>query len=174
MKLFLPRYYVAGYDHVSVDRLKENGIRLLLCDIDNTLVSAFEPDPNEKVIRFIRQIEAAGIKVAVCSNSTRKRTLRFSEDLGIQKAYYFSFKPLPYNFIRAMHHYHVEPGQTALLGDQIFTDIIGGNAAGLYTILTNPVTVKDKTSTRMMRFFEKYVFIGLEKKYNFRKGVFDD
>ena len=88
MKLFLPRYYVAGYDHVSVDRLKENGIRLLLCDIDNTLVSAFEPDPNEKVIRFIRQIEAAGIKVAVCSNSTRKRTLRFSEDLGIQKAYY--------------------------------------------------------------------------------------
>ena len=80
-----------------MDRLKKRGIKLLLCDIDNTLVAYNDPDSNAKVKRFLRDVEAHGIQVALCSNAAPARAKRFARDLDVEKVYYLSFKPLARN-----------------------------------------------------------------------------
>lgn len=174
MTLFKPKYYVRNYQNISIDRLKKQGIQLLLCDIDNTLVAWNDPHSNEKVKAFIQKMENAGIHIALCSNARPSRAKRFSQDLGVEIVFPLSFKPLQHNFKKAMAHYHVRPDQTAIVGDQLLTDMLGGNIAGVYTILTAPITEDDKLDTRINRFFERFIYRHYEKTNEFKKGEFDD
>lgn len=73
-----------------------------------------------------------------------------------------------------MKHYNVSPNQTALLGDQLMTDMLGGHLAGIYTILTAPIIEKDKWDTQINRFFEGFIYRHFEKKNILKKGEFDD
>ena len=159
---------------MSIERLKQQGIKLLLCDIDNTLVSYDEKHPSPSVIAFIDRVKSSGIEVALCSNATKERATRFSKDLNVSTTYYFSMKPLPKNFIQAMKKHNLKANQVAIIGDQMFTDILGGNLAGLYTILTAPIAVKDRGVTKINRFFENIVYKVLEHKGDFKRGEFDD
>ncbi len=174
MSLFRPDYYVSNFENINIDRLKKRGIRLLLCDIDNTLVAFNDPESNEKVKRFLRKVEENGILVALCSNAAPARAKRFARDLDVDKVYYLSFKPLSRNIKKAMKHYNVSPNQTALLGDQLMTDMLGGHLAGIYTILTAPIIEKDKWDTQINRFFEGFIYRHFEKKNILKKGEFDD
>lgn len=174
MRLFKPDYYVRNFEKINLDRLKKRGIKLLLCDIDNTLVAYNDPDSNAKVKRFLRDVEAHGIQVVLCSNAAPARAKRFARDLDVEKVYYLSFKPLARNMKKAMRHFHVSPRQTALLGDQLLTDMLGGHLAGVYTILTAPIIEKDKLDTRINRFFEGFIYRHFEKNNILKKGDFDD
>lgn len=174
MRWFQPRYYVKNFEHISIPHLKKEGIRLLLCDIDNTLVSYDDKKPNEKVVRFIDSIQESGIDVSLCSNATKERATRFSEDLHVKETYYFSCKPLPMKFHKALKEHHLQANQVALIGDQLFTDMLGGNLAGLYTILTAPISEKDSIPTKINRCFEQIIYHWLEKKGKLKRGVFDD
>ena len=174
MILFKPKYYVRNYQNIDIDRLKKQGIKLLLCDIDNTLVAWNDPDSNEKVKAFVKKVKDAGLQIALCSNARPARAKRFSKDLGVENVYPLSFKPLQHNFKKAMAEHGTTPEQTALVGDQLLTDMLGGNIAGIYTILTAPITEDDKFDTRINRFFENFIYKNYEKKYNFKKGDFDD
>ena len=173
MHLFKPEYYVRSYQNIDTERLKAKGIRLLISDIDNTLVAWNDPAPGRKVRQFIKKMEEAGIYVALCSNSMPSRAGRFSVDLGVP-VYPLSFKPLQYNLKKAMARFQVTPEETALIGDQLLTDMLGGNIAGIYTILTAPVTTDEKIDTRINRFFEKFIYRYYEKQNIFKKGDFDD
>lgn len=174
MPLLKPKYYVSNFEHISIERLKANGIKLLLCDIDNTLVSYDEKHPSKSVVDFIEKVKSEGIEVALCSNASKVRATRFSKDLNVSKTYYLSMKPLGHNFKKAMRLHNLKANQVALIGDQMFTDILGGNLAGLYTILTAPIAVKDRGVTKINRFFENIVYRFLEKKGDFKRGEFDD
>lgn len=174
MALLKPKYYVSSFEHMSIERLKQQGIKLLLCDIDNTLVSYDEKHPSPSVIAFIDRVKSSGIEVALCSNATKERATRFSKDLNVSTTYYFSMKPLPKNFIQAMKKHNLKANQVAIIGDQMFTDILGGNLAGFYTILTAPIAVKDRGVTKINRFFENIVYKVLEHKGDFKRGEFDD
>lgn len=174
MSLFLPDYYVSSFEKIDLDKLKKQGIKLLCCDIDNTLVAYNDPDSNAKVKAFLQKVQDAGISVALLSNARKSRARRFSEDLGVEKVYALSFKPLQHNFKKVMQHFGVKPEETALLGDQLFTDMLGGHIAGVYTILTAPITQKDKWDTRINRFFEGFIYRHFEKTNQFHKGDFDD
>ena len=79
MALLKPKYYVSSFEHMSIERLKQQGIKLLLCDIDNTLVSYDEKHPSPSVIAFIDRVKSSGIEVALCSNATKERATRFSK-----------------------------------------------------------------------------------------------
>lgn len=70
--------------------------------------------------------------------------------------------------------HNLKANQVAIIGDQMFTDILGGNLAGLYTILTAPIAVKDRGVTKINRFFENIVYKVLEHKGDFKRGEFDD
>lgn len=174
MKLFKPDYYVKNFDCVCIDRLKNQGIKVLLCDIDNTLVAYDEVKPSERVLQFFHRVESNGIKVALCSNAPKERAMRFSADLPGIQTYWFSCKPFPFCFWKVKREFHVQAKEIALIGDQIYTDILGGNFSGLYTILSDPIAIKDRKITKIFRVFEKLVYYHLEKRNELNRGEYDD
>lgn len=174
MQIFHPDQYIRSYKSLDIPRLQEQGIKLLLCDIDNTLVAFDDPHSNEDVRQFMQALEAAGIKPALMSNNFKSRAKRFSKNLGVEKIYSFSLKPLPFTYWRAMLEHHVKRSETAILGDQLFTDILGGSIAGITTILTAPVVDRERPDTRFMRLLEKFLYRYYEKKNIMKRGDFDD
>lgn len=174
MNLFAPDYYVKNFKSINLQRLHENGIQLLLCDIDNTLVAYDEVFPNQDVIDFVEKLKENGIEVALCSNSPSARGEEFSKHLSVSNAYTFACKPFPFCFKKAKKDYGLKASQIAVLGDQMYTDILGGNIWGLYTILTAPIAIKDRKITKVFRFFEELLYGYLEKKNILKRGEFDD
>ncbi len=173
MHVFKPDYYVKSFKYLDINRLKRDNIRLLLCDIDNTLVAFDEPDSNSGVHLFLDTLRSAGIEVALMSNNVKKRTEKFGRRLNIH-IYSFSCKPFPFKFRKAMKEFGVLPEQTAIIGDQLFTDVLGGNLAGITTILSAPIVERERPDTRIMRGLEHIVFHFYEKKGIMKRGDFDD
>ncbi len=173
MHLFKPDYYVKSFKYLDINRLKRMNIRLLLCDIDNTLVAFDDPDSNHGVEFFIRAVQSAGIEVALMSNNVKSRTEKFGESLNV-KIYSFSCKPFPFAFQKAMKDFNVSPQETALIGDQLFTDMLGGNMAGIMTILSAPIVERERPDTKILRGMERAVFHYYEKKGIMKRGDFDD
>ncbi|MCF0245813.1 MAG: YqeG family HAD IIIA-type phosphatase [Ileibacterium sp.] len=174
MPLLKPDYYIQNFKTIDLSRLKAQGIRLLLCDIDNTLTAFDSSSADLDVQKFIRDVEEAGIQVALMSNNVAKRTDDFAKNNGVKKVYSFSLKPFPFTFKKAMKQYKTTPDQTAIIGDQLFTDILGGNLSGLYTILSAPISERERPDTAIMRALENAVYWYYNKKNIFKRGDFDE
>ena len=92
-KIFTPDYYVKNYRDVKIQQLQEKGIRVLVCDIDNTLVAHDEAYPDANVKQFIKDVKAAGLQVVLVSNNVKERVTMFAQDLDVM-TYPFARKPL--------------------------------------------------------------------------------
>lgn len=173
LKLFTPNYYIHSYDTLRVAYLKEHGIRVLLCDIDNTLVPHDVAKPDEKVTTFLRTLQKEGITIIFVSNNVEERVSIFAQGLGIA-CYPFALKPLPKTYKKILREHHIDTREVAVLGDQLMTDILGANLAGLHTILTAPVVEKDLTFTKVNRIVEAIVFKLLKRSHRLTKGEYDE
>lgn len=164
---FIPYQYNKSVFDIDFLNLYQNGYRLILCDIDNTLVSYKEHVPNERVFEWFSYIESLGFELVLISNNQKKRVEAFSEET--KYPYVFSArKPLTKGFKKAVKlaksRYH--KNEIVNIGDQIMTDILGGNRYGIKPILVNPIESKsDVLSTRINRKIEKFFIKKIEKKY---------
>lgn len=119
--------------------LKRRGVRLLLADLDNTLVPYGVPLPDERLKAWRDDLAAHGVTLFILSNNRHESRPRiFAEGLGVPYIGHAG-KPKTPSFYRAMEQAGVTKEQTAIVGDQIFTDILGGNRAGVSTILVRPI-----------------------------------
>ena len=126
------------YD-ISVESLARRGIKLLLADLDNTLVPYGEPLPDQTIVNWRDELYAYGISLFVLSNNRKESRPRvFSEALEVPYIGHAA-KPWKKSFLKAMEQMCVTPEQTALVGDQVFTDVLGGNRVGVTTILVKPI-----------------------------------
>ena len=173
MKLFTPDYYVESYRTLDLERLKRHGIRVLVCDIDNTLAAHDEPLPDAQAIAFVLRVRDAGIQVVFISNNKRERVERFAGAVDA-KCYPFARKPLKQTYRKMLRDLHYAPHQVAVLGDQLLTDILGGNRMHMTTILTTPLVQRDITWTRLNRLVEQQLYRLLEKKKKLKRGVYDE
>lgn len=124
---------------IRPEDLTRRGITLLLADLDNTLVPYKTPVPTEELKRWREELEAGGVKLFLLSNSRKPgRPKRFADALGIDFIGHAG-KPKRGGFLAAMERTGRTPTQTAIVGDQIFTDILGGTRAGVTTILVRPI-----------------------------------
>lgn len=124
---------------IKPETLTSRGITLLLADLDNTLVPYGVPLPTDAVREWNERLKAAGVTLFVLSNNRHADRPRiFSEGLGVPSVGHAG-KPGTAGFIKAMEQMGVKPEQTAIVGDQIFTDILGGSRAGVTTILVKPI-----------------------------------
>lgn len=139
---------------VDINWLKNRGIKGVLLDIDNTLITHKQKIPDEKVIELIKFFLDNGIQSAIVSNATKRRVDVFNEKLGLY-ASYRAFKPSTRGFHKAMSKLKLIPPETAVIGDQLFTDIRGGNRLGLTTILVEPLDKNEPVSVRIKRILEK-------------------
>lgn len=173
LKLFTPNYYIHRYTALRPSFLLEQGIQLLICDIDNTLAPHDVAVPDEEAISFLRSIQDAGIQIVFISNNVEERVATFAKGLDIP-FYPFAMKPLPKTYRKMLKDFHVERKHVAVLGDQLMTDILGANFMRFYTILTAQVVARDLSFTKVNRVFENMVFSLLKLTGKLVKGEYDE
>ncbi len=149
-----PREYASSVFTMDIDRLYRQGIRGFIVDLDDTLIPRHEYKIPFSIYSWVEKVKERGIKICIVSNGgSSKRVEYISESLNI-RGFSLSFKPLPFAFKKALSHLGTSPDRTAVIGDQIITDILGGNLIGAYTILVKPVS-KEVSLLRMpMRYLE--------------------
>lgn len=146
----IPQFLFDSIYDIDPTRLQARGITLLLADLDNTLVTYGTRTPTVQVRAWKESLEKAGVTLFILSNSRKPgRAQRFAEELGVPYEGHAG-KPHSGGFRRAMARMGVGPRQTAIVGDQIFTDIWGGNNAGILTLMVRPVEFG--TIFRFLRF----------------------
>lgn len=155
MKKFLtPDAYVNSFYDITPEMLKNKGISGLILDVDNTLVATHIKEADEKVISFIRSLKEHGIKAIIVSNGGKRRVELFCEPLDIDYIYK-AHKPLGSGFKKAIEKMGLTNKEVAILGDQLFTDVLGGNLQGIYTILIKPIDLNEPFHIKIKRVFEK-------------------
>lgn len=134
---FYPRAWVENAYDIDYEALYQKGIRGLIFDIDNTLVPHDAP-PDSRSAALMKGLLERGFQVMTVSNNHEPRVRSLAEKLGI--AYICDAgKPSPRGYLEACRRMGITPRQTACIGDQLFTDVLGANRAGIYSILVVPV-----------------------------------
>ena len=150
------------YD-ISIEGLARRGVKLLLVDLDNTLVPYQVPLPDQALMNWRDELYAYGITLFILSNNRREhRPREFAEALEVPFIGHAG-KPWKKSFYKAMEQMHVTPEQTALVGDQIFTVVLGGNRAGVTTILVKPIRLAGNPG-RYLRYAVEIPFRLLSRK----------
>ena len=137
-RYFMPDRCFDDIYMITPEFLLAEGIRAVLLDIDNTLVTYDDPEPTEPVIKWLNSLAENGISTAFISNNHRERVERFNSRLGYF-ASWDSKKPSGKNYIAAMKHLGTDRSNTAVIGDQIFTDVLGANRSGVTPLLVKPI-----------------------------------
>lgn len=163
-KNFSPDWYFASAFDITPDFLLSHGIKAVVLDIDNTLVTYGDAEPTEKVIGWISALHSAGIKAAIASNNKEKRVNLFNKKLGIF-CISKSGKPSTKAVRAACAEFSVSPHNTAVIGDQIFTDVLCANRSGAVAILTVPIPYNENLFFRFKRSLEKPIINKFRKKH---------
>lgn len=155
MKLkYLPDYLAKDIYSVPTSFYKEQGIKNLLIDLDNTLAPYYEKDPSASTKAFIDKLKNEGFKVFIASNNTGKRVKRFSRSLQVPCASSLR-KPFAFKLKKLLIRYNLKRDETLLLGDQVYTDVPTGKKSGIRVLLFHPLVEKDQIFTYFNRKREK-------------------
>ena len=139
MPLFRASHVADNIYQLTGEALQRRGIRLLLAGLDNTLVPYGVPLPDEKLKAWRDDLAAHGVTLFVLSNNRHaQRPSTFANGLEVPYIGHAG-KPKTPSFFKAMEQMGVIPQETAIVGDQVFTDVLGGNRAGVTTILVKPI-----------------------------------
>lgn len=153
-KILLPDESHASVHDIDLPRLYSKGYRNILIDVDNTITPWNSNEISDEIRGWIKECHTLGFKVCLFSNSNFSRVGILAEALNISAAPKRG-KPIPSAFKGALEHMGGRPDDTIMIGDQVFTDVWGGNLIGLYTILVNPISDNEFWGTRLNRFFER-------------------
>ncbi|MBI2300959.1 MAG: YqeG family HAD IIIA-type phosphatase [Armatimonadetes bacterium] len=157
MSLLKPDLVVCGVLELTPKFLDAHRIRGLILDADNTLVPRSRYELPADVIDWIEGLQASGRRLCILSNSAHvRRVAAMVEPYGMT-AISMAQKPFRSGFRRALAGLGTAPAETAMVGDQLFTDILGGNAAGLLTVLVRPITGSDFVGYRPVRPLERWL-----------------
>lgn len=158
-----PRVQAQSVLELDLDELKKVGIRGIIFDLDNTLVEWKQDDLSPEIIQLVSRFKQSGFKMCILSNALEHRVEAVASLLEIP---YVSraVKPRKIPFRKALKLMETEPDETAVVGDQLFTDILGGNRMELYTIWTPPLSDSEFISTRAVRQLERLVIKRFRKK----------
>ncbi len=164
----MPDLYLDDIYGITPEYLKAHGIRAVLLDIDNTLVTYDDPKPTPSVLNWLSLLSENGISAAFVSNNHKERVELFNEDLGFF-ASWDSKKPSGKFYIAAMKQLGVDKNSACVIGDQVFTDVWSAKRLGLHAILVKPI--KDKTSLffKAKRALEKPILRKYAKKVKDKK-----
>jgi len=154
MALFLPHERYRRITDIPVGHFAAIGKRALILDIDNTLTTHDNPVPGEGVLEWLAAVREAGVRCILLSNNSPARVRPFARALGLPFEAEAK-KPLSEGCRRACRSMGVSRRETALIGDQIFTDVLAGRLGGLHTILVDPIEPEATRFFRLKRRMER-------------------
>ena len=154
--MFKPNVKLDKITDITISVLQKYNINSLILDVDNTLSTHHGQVLTDGLEDWLNLMRQNGIKMTVLSNSKSPRLEPFAKKIGLD---YISLglKPLPFGFWRALKRLGSKRKNTAIVGDQIFTDIVGGNCVGLKTVLLTPIKLETSLRFRIKRKIESYV-----------------
>lgn len=171
MNKYIPDVYSESIFTINYDKLKKENIKCLLFDLDNTIVESKVNTPPEIVKKLFNKLKKMGFKVIIFSNSGSKRLQNFKDELEVD-VNPRSLKPLKVNFNKILKKYNLDKEMVAIIGDQLLTDVLGGNRVGITTVLVDPILTSEFFFTKVNRLREKRVYKKLEKNNELKKGEY--
>lgn len=161
MSLFAPTHYVTGVEAISIEGLKARGIKVILLDRDNTIVPRDTKVAPQSAVDWIDEALANDIHVMFVSNNWAKNVRKEADKFGVE---WISkgLKPLPFVFWIALDRLGFSRDEAVVVGDQVFTDVLGARLAGIESILVAPQSETDLAHTLVLRKIEHKVLKGRE------------
>lgn len=138
MSLFYPTLYRRRITDVTIEDLQRMGVRGVLLDVDNTLTTHDAPDLTDEVKAWLASMQEAGFSLIVVSNNKPERVAPFAQKIGLPFAA-LAHKPMPSGYKNAAATLGVPKKECVAIGDQIFTDVMGANLAGISSVLLEPI-----------------------------------
>lgn len=151
-----PDYYVPSIQNIDFQVLIERGVRLLLLDVDNTIVPFKESLPDEDVRLWIQEGRKQGLDFTLVSNAYPRRVEIIAKALDVSYVY-MAKKPFPGGVRESLKKSGAGPEEAIMVGDQIFTDVLAARLAGVPSILVDPLTKSDFFMTKIYRILEFFV-----------------
>jgi uncharacterized protein len=154
LRLFLPSAVASSLAEVDLDDLAARGINSLILDLDNTIAPWQRYEIPEDIAKWLTDAQSRGMKLCIASNTRNSKRLNtISERLSVYSVCR-ALKPRRWGFLSSMKLMGSKPSVTAVIGDQLLTDICGGNRLGIYTILVSPLHRREFIGTKVSRIFE--------------------
>ena len=160
----LPNMRVGSVYEIDLNILAAQGVRGIITDLDNTLVGAKEPLATPELVLWLDKVRDAGFSVVIVSNNNATRVGSFAAPLDIPFVH-AARKPTQGAFRKALAMLGLDAKETVMIGDQMMTDVLGGNRMGLYTILVAPISPADEgIMTLFNRRIERIALASLRKR----------
>ena len=154
--ILYPKEYFNNVREISIEFLRKNSIKALILDVDNTLID-YDKNLAEDTIKWAENLKEEGIKLYILSNSNKKEKVKtVAEKLKVEYEY-FCMKQLKIGFKKVQKKLQEKPENIGVVGDQIFTDVLGGNRCKMFTILVDPIAEKDIWITLIKRPIENAI-----------------
>ncbi|MBX5436356.1 MAG: YqeG family HAD IIIA-type phosphatase, partial [Alicyclobacillaceae bacterium] len=153
---------------IDLERLWRSGKRILLTDLDNTLVPWQDPHAPPRLVEWLSRARQRGFEVCIISNNRGERVRSFAERVGVA-AIGDAGKPRPRAFCEALRMFGRTPAEAVMIGDQLFTDVRGGKRCGLYTILVAPISPLEWWGTKLVRRVERWVWRRVQKEMGWKR-----
>lgn len=165
MHIFQPTAVRERVTEITPQFLESLGVRALLLDVDNTLAT-YTSHALPRGAGVVKAMGEAGFRMIIISNNFKGRVGSFGAVFGLDTLS-FALKPLPVGYLRAAKRLRVKPQECVIIGDQIFTDIVGANLCGMKSVLLSPIEPEEGFTFKVRRHFER----GLREKFSSRKEV---
>ncbi len=152
--MFRPTIELNRLTDIDINLLKKYNIKGLIIDVDNTLSTHKGEKLINGIFDWIELMESNNIKLFVLSNGKKDRLKEFMKKIPLEYNA-MALKPLPFKLLKAVKKTGLKRKETAICGDQIFTDVFCGKLAGVKQILLNPILPETKRSFKIKRYFEQ-------------------
>jgi hypothetical protein len=154
-----PDSYLKSVHDIDLTELRSVGIDTMLVDLDNTILPRDTNEVPDDLREWSARLAQEGFRVCLVSNNWHERVQSVAQELGfdlVAKA----VKPLPFAFVLALRKVGARRGSAVVVGDQLFTDVLGGKLMGMRTILVAPLSESDLPHTLLLRRLERLLLAG--------------
>ena len=151
-----PKAYFEKVEYITIEFLQKKKIKALILDVDNTLIDYYE-NLSEDIKEWAKEMKGQGIKLYILSNTSHKEKVERVSNILQVPFQNLAKKPFKSGFLKVQKELGEEPERIGVVGDQIFTDIMGGNRCHMFTILVEPITEKDFWYTAWKRPLENKI-----------------
>ena len=172
LNYFKPSVYINNINRINISSLKKNGIKLIFCDLDNTLMPLYRRIPNHNNLELLKRVKENGIRFILISNNIKKRVEFFAKKAGIQEYYWNSKKPFLKFFKEVKRKYKLENNEMIMIGDQLISDVLFANRAHIDSILVKPLT-SETNDSKLANFIEKFIYKRLAQENILFEGIYN-
>ncbi len=171
MKNYIPKMYKKSIHDINYESLKHQNIKCIMFDLDNTVLRVHKSIPKKEVCDLIKKLNKDFIVYIVSNNCHDKRLSLAAEKVGVDYIK-FAMKPFSRGFRKIRKKHDLKKSEMCIIGDQLITDVLGGNRYGIFTVLVDPLSNKELKVTGFNRIIEKRKLKKLAKKNLFKKGEY--